>query len=68
MPEPVASNTSPRRPVSALLRECLTRRDAEFAELDEAFLAHEDHVMELESFSAKVTSGEANLRSQVIAL
>lgn len=46
----MASNSSPREPVIALLRERLAHRDAGSAELDEAYIAHEDHDLELELF------------------
>lgn len=37
--------TSPRKPVIALLRETLARRDAKFGKLNEAFLARKDRVL-----------------------
>lgn len=66
--EPVALSPPPCGPVIAFQRERHARRDAEFAEIDEAFLARDDRVLELESSFAKATSTEAILCSQVGAL
>lgn len=63
-----ASGTLPRGPVFFFSRKRLARRDAEFAELAEAFFAPEDCVSSLESSLKKSTSKEATLRSQVSAL
>lgn len=68
VPEPVASNTTPRGPVIALLRQLFGRRDAELAKLDEAAIAHEERVLELESLLSTVASAEAMRRSQVATL
>lgn len=63
--EPAASSTTSREAVIASLRERLARRDAESTKLDEPFFAHKEYALELESSSAKATSSERNLRSQV---
>lgn len=64
-PEPVASITLPRKPLTAFLRERLARRDAEFARLHEAFIAREDLVLKLISPLPTAALTEAMLRSQV---
>lgn len=66
--KPAASTTPPCGSVIALLRERLACWYAEFAELDEAFLAHENCILELESSLAKSASGETSLRSQAQTL
>lgn len=62
-PKSAASSIPTRRPVSALLRECLARWNTEFAELDETFFAREKRVLELKSFLAKSISREPTIRS-----
>lgn len=51
--EPAASSTPPRGPIIALLRECPASRIAEFADLEETFLARGDCVSEVESSLTK---------------
>lgn len=67
-PEPVASYTSFRGPIIALLRERHVRRVAEFAELNKAFFVCEDRVLKLKPSLSTVTCTEAMLRSQVVTL
>lgn len=67
-PESVAFSTHSRVPVIAVLRERLARRDAEFAELDEALIAGKSRVLELELSLSADASKAAMLRSQVVIL
>lgn len=64
-PKLAACNTSPRGPTIALLSEHLVLRDAEFAELDEAFITRKNRVLQLESTLSTAASTEAMLCSQV---
>lgn len=47
-PEPVAFNTSPRRPETIFMRKGLMRRGTEIAKLNKAFLARANSVLALE--------------------
>lgn len=68
VPEPVSSSTPLRELVTTSLSEIHARQKAEFVKLDEAFLAREDRVQELESSVVNSTSGKADYRSLVSAL
>lgn len=63
-PEHAASSTTSRKPVIALLQECLARDDAEFAELHEAFIARKDCFLKLESPLSSTSLTESTLCSQ----
>lgn len=66
--EPVASNTPPGGPVIALLHKRCARREWEFAELDELFMAREVCVLESKSSLLSAPLMEVILHSQAAAL
>lgn len=66
--EPVASSTSIDWPALAFLRECPARQDAEFAVVNEGFLARENRVLDLKTSFVTSISNESTLRCHVSAL
>lgn len=64
-PEPMNLNASPWGPVIALLRNRFARRDAETAKLEEAFIASEARVLELELWSSTAASTKTMVRFQI---
>lgn len=67
-PDFAAASTLSRRPVTALLRKCSTRREADFTELVGTFTARDYCVMELELSLSIAALTEATYSSQITNL